>query len=122
MAVPYSADVLQRERLGDALKSPVRLVTAARGDIQEAIGRLAPEEREAVVRRQTPATYDVFVRLVSGVTVAVDQLASLADAQALAERVAAEARVGATINMREGTVDGSDVVSIEIFVAGETPS
>ena len=55
-------------------------------------------------------------------TVAVDQLASLADAQALAERVAAEARVGATINMREGTVDGSDVVSIEIFVAGETPS
>ena len=122
VAVPYSADVLQRERLGDALKSPVRLVTAARGDIQEAIARLAPEEREAVVRRQTPPTYDVFVRLVSGVIVAVDQLASLEDAQALAERVAAEARVGATINMREGTVDGSDVVSIEIFVAGETPS
>ena len=121
VAVPYSADVLQRERLGDALKSPVRLVTAARGDIQEAIARLAPEERGAVVR-QTPPTYDVFVRLVSGVIVAVDELASLEDAQALAERVAAEARVGATINMREGTVDGSDVVSIEIFVAGETPS
>jgi Type II secretion system (T2SS), protein E, N-terminal domain len=122
VAVPYSADALQRERLSDALKSSVRLVTAARCDIQAAIERLAPAEQEVVVRRQTPPTYDVFVRLVSGTVVAVDQLTSLEAAQALAERVAAEARVGATINMREGTVDGSDVVSIEIFTAGESPS
>jgi hypothetical protein len=122
VAVPYSADALQRERLREALKSQVRLVTAARGDIQEAIERLVPEEREAVVRRKTPPTYDVFVRLVSGAVVAVDQLESLEAAQALAERVASEARVGATINMREGTVDGSDVVSIEIFAAGEPPA
>ena len=121
VAVPYSADSKQRERLREALKSPVRLVTAARGDIQAAIDRVAPEEREAVVRRQVPATFEVFVRLVSGTVVAVDQLESLEAAQALAERVAAQARVGATIEMREGTVDGSDVVSIEIFEAGEKP-
>jgi len=121
VAVPYSADSKQRERLREALKSPVRLVTAARGDIQAAIDRVAPQEREAVVRRQVPATFEVFVRLVSGTVVAVDQLESLEAAQALAERVAAQARVGATIEMREGTVDGSDVVSIEIFEAGEKP-
>jgi hypothetical protein len=121
VAVPYSADSKQRERLREALKSPVRLVTAARRDIQAAIDRVAPEEREAVVRRQVPATFEVFVRLVSGTVVAVDQLESLEAAQALAERVAAQARVGATIEMREGTVDGSDVVSIEIFEAGEKP-
>jgi hypothetical protein len=122
VAVPYSADALQRERLREALKSPVRLVTAARGDIQAAIDRVVPAERETVVRRQAPQTYDVFVRLVSGTVVEVDQLSSLEAAQALAERIAAEAKVGARINMREGSVDGSDVVSIEIFVAGETPS
>ncbi len=122
VAVPYSADALQRERLSDALKSPVRLVTAARSDIQATIERLAPEASEVVVRRQVPPTYDVSVRLVNGTVVAVDELASLEAAQAVAERVAAEARVGATINMREGTVDGSDVVSIEIFEAGEKPS
>ncbi len=124
VAVPYSADSKQRERLRLALKSPVRLVTAARGDIQAAIDRVAAAEpeREPVVRRQVPQTYEVFVRLVNGTTVAVDRLASLADAQALAERVAGEARVGATIEMREGSVDGSDVVSIEIFEAGEKPS
>jgi hypothetical protein len=122
VAVPYSADALQRERLAIALKSPVRLVTAARGEIQAAISRLAPEASEVVVRRQVPPTYDVFVRLVNGTSVAVDQLASLEAAQSLAERVASQARVGATINMREGTVDGSDVVSIEIFETEEKPS
>jgi hypothetical protein len=120
VAVPYSADSKQRERLRIALKSPVRLVTAARGDIQAAIDRVAQTEAEPepVVRRQVPPTFEVFVRLANGTTVAVDRLASLRDAQALAERVAAEARIGATIELREGTVDGSDVVSIEIFEAG----
>jgi hypothetical protein len=74
------------------------------------------------VRRKSEPTYEVFVRLVNGSTVAVDRLTSMEDAQAVAERIAGEARVGATIEMREGTVDGSDVVSIEIFEAGDQPS
>ena len=122
VAVPYSADSKQRERLRIALKSPVRLVTAARGDIQAAIDRVSTPEPEPVVRRKVESTYEVFVRLVNGKTVAVDRLPSIEDAQAVAERIAAEARVGATIEMREGTVDGSDVVSIEIFEAGDQPS
>ena len=122
VAVPYSADALQRERLTAALSSPVRLVTAARRDIQAAIERVAPGEPEPVVRRQVAQMYDVYVRLVSGDVVAVDQLESIEAAQALAERVAGEARVGATINMREGTVDGADVVAIEIFSSGQQPS
>jgi hypothetical protein len=122
VAVPYSADSKQRERLRIALKSPVRLVTAARGDIQAAIDRVAPPAPEPVVRRKSEPTYEVFVRLVNGSTVAVDRLTSMEDAQAVAERIAGEARVGATIEMREGTVDGSDVVSIEIFEAGDQPS
>jgi hypothetical protein len=115
VAVPDAEDIRQKERLCEALKSSVRLVAAARTDIQDAIERSSPAEPASVVRRQVPETYDVFVRLVNSSVLAVDRLESLEAAQAVAERVAAEARVGAAINMREGTVDGSDVVSIEIF-------
>jgi hypothetical protein len=115
VAVPDADDIRQKERLCEALKSSVRLVAAARTDIQDAIERSSPAEPASVVRRQVPETYDVFVRLVNSSVLAVDRLESLEAAQAVAERVAAEARVGAAINMREGTVDGSDVVSIEIF-------
>src|SRR2546423_4510317 len=82
VAVPHSADVRQRERLCDALKSPVRLVTAARSDIKNAIDRLSTAEPVPVVRRQTAQTYDVFVRLVDATVVAVDHLTSLEAAQA----------------------------------------
>jgi len=115
VAVPDADDARQQERLCEALKSPVRLLTAARSDIKDAIERVSEAEPEPVVRRQVPETYNVSVRLVDGMVVAVDRLESLEAAQSLAERVAAEARVGATINMREGTIDGADVVAVEIF-------
>jgi hypothetical protein len=118
VAVPNADDARQRERLREALKYPVRLVTAARGDIKDAIERVSPADPPPVVA-PLPETYDVSVRLVNGAVVPVDSFSSLEAAQALAERVASEARVGAMIKMREGTIDGAEVVSVEIFEGGE---
>ena len=114
VAVPNADDERQGDRLRDALKSPVRLVTASRTDIKDAIERASPVDAPPVVP-PPPETHEVSVRLVNGAVVPVDSMPSLEAAQALAERVASEAQVGAMIKMREGTIDGSDVVSVEVF-------
>ena len=114
VAVPDADDARQSDRLRDALKYPVRLVTASRTDIKDAIERASPADPPPVVP-PPPETYDVSVRLVNGAVIPVDSVPSLEAAQALAERVASEARVGAIIKMREGTIDGAEVVSVEVF-------
>ncbi|MFY9578544.1 MAG: hypothetical protein WAQ33_04395 [Gaiellaceae bacterium] len=115
VAVPNAEDERQGDRLRDALKYPVRLVTASRTDIKDVIESVSPADPPPVAP-PPPETYDVSVRLVNGAIVPVDSMPSLEAAQALAERVASEARVGAMIKMREGTIDGSDVVSVEVFL------
>jgi hypothetical protein len=118
VAVPDAGDARQVDRLREALKCPVRLVTAARSDIKEAIERLSPTGLAPPAAPPRPETYDVALTLVSGATVVVDCVTSRPSADALAERLASEARVGATITMRDGTVDGADVVSVEIYPGG----
>src|SRR5207244_9508029 len=118
-AGPNADNERQGDRLRDALKSPVRLVTASRTDIKDAIELASPADARPVVP-PPPETHDVSVRLVNGAVVPVDSMPSLEAAQALAERVASEARVGAMIKMREGTIDGAEVVSVEVFHSAQS--
>src|SRR2546430_8726079 len=63
VAVPDADDARQSDRLRDALKYPVRLVTASRTDIKDAIERVSPVDPPPVVPPTPPETYDVSVRL-----------------------------------------------------------
>lgn len=111
VAVPDPEDGRQRERLRKALQRHIRLVAAARGDIKEAIEAVAPRPRPAAPRTR----YEVVVTLVDGRNVVVETPHSKQAAEAVAERVAALAQIGALIEADAASVDGDQVVAVEIF-------
>ena len=117
VAVPDPEDGRQHERLRKALQRHIRLVAAARGDIKEAIDTLAPRDRPAITA--TPARYEVVVTLVDGRSIAVDTPHTREAAHAVAERVAALAQLGAMIDADESSIDGAEVVAVEILVSGD---
>jgi hypothetical protein len=119
VAVPDPEDGRQHERLRKALQRHIRLVAAARGDIKEAIDTLAPRERPTVT--VTRARYEVVVTLVNGRSVVVETPHTRQSAQAAAERVAALAQVGALIEANDTSLDGAEVVAVEILASGEQP-
>lgn len=115
VAVPDPEDVRQRERLRKALQRHIRLVAAARGDIKEAIEAVAPRPRPAAPRTR----YEVIVTLLDGTNVVVETPHTKQAAEAVAERVAALAQIGALIEADRASVDGGEVVAVEIFESTE---
>lgn len=113
VAVPDPEDERQNERLRHALQRNVRLVAATRSDIKQAIGTLErPVERSPY---RSEMTFDVVVTLLNGDSARIAEECTREDADAIAERIAARAQIGAMIDTRSGTVDGADVVSVEIL-------
>lgn len=117
VAVPDPEDARQRERLRKALQRHIRLVAAARGDIKEAIEAVAPRPRPAAPRTR----YEVIVALLDGRSVVVETPPTRQAAEAVAERVAALAQTGALIEADQASVDGGEVVAVEIFESTEGP-
>ena len=115
VAVPDPEDTRQRERLRKALQRHIRLVAAARGDIKEAIEAVAPRPRPAAPRTR----YEVIVTLLDGRKVVVDTPHTKQAAEAVAERIAALAQIGAVIETDAASVDGGEVVAVEIFESVE---
>lgn len=111
VAVPDPEDARQRERLRKALQRHIRLVAAARGDIKEAIQAVAPRPRPAAPRTR----YEVSVTLLDGRIVVVETPHTKQAAEAVAERVAALAQIGALIESDAASIDGGEVVAVEIF-------
>jgi hypothetical protein len=111
VAVPDPEDDRQRERLRRALRRHIRLVAASRGDIKEAIDAFAPR-----AERLAPTCYDIVTMLVDGQSVTVGTVRTETAAKELAQRVVSLARISSTISLGETTVDGSEVVSVEIVV------
>jgi type IV pilus assembly protein PilB len=128
VAVPDADNASHLTRLQDALHGPIRQVTAARSDIKDAIARVhiepqgmitqmaLAEARAAVVAEPEPQTiYRVEVTLESGATLLVTEVTDFEYAKQVGMRVIDEAEAGGTVAIGDATIDGRQVVSVDVL-------
>ena len=129
VAVPDADNASHLTRLREALHGPIRLVTAARSDIKDAIARahephgmitqmaLAESRATAAVEPQPePKTiYRVEVTLASGATLLVAEATDFEYAKQMGMRVIDEAEAGGTVAIGDATIDGRQVVSVDVL-------
>jgi hypothetical protein len=133
VAVPDADNASHLTRLREALHGPIRLVTAARSDIKEAIQRvhepkgtitqmaLAEARGETLPAQAAPGpVYRVEVTLESGATLLVAEASDFEEAKAIGMRVIDEAEAGGTVAVGDATIDGRQVVSVDVL--GRTAS
>jgi len=128
VAVPDADNSSHLTRLREALQGPIRLVTAARSDIKDAIERvhqpkgtitqMALAEARAQTTAPAPAAgpvYRVEVTLENGATLLVAESSDFEQAKALGMRVIDEAEAGGTVAIGDATIDGRQVVSVDVL-------
>jgi Type II secretion system (T2SS), protein E, N-terminal domain len=128
VAVPDADNASHLTRLREALHGPIRLVTAARSDIKDAIQRvhepkgtitqmaLAEARGEPLPTQATPGpVYRVEVTLESGATLLVAEASDFEEAKAIGMRVIDEAEAGGTVAVGDATIDGRQVVSVDVL-------
>jgi hypothetical protein len=127
VAVPDADNASHLTRLREALHGPIRLVTGARSDIKAAIERVhepkgtitqmaLAEARAAVVVEPEPQTiYRVEVTLESGATLLVTEVTDFEYAKQVGMRVIDEAEAGGTVAIGDATIDGRQVVSVDVL-------
>jgi hypothetical protein len=132
VAVPDADNASHLTRLREALQGPIRLVTAARSDIKDAIERAhepqgpitqmalaqaratapAPEAEPEPIAR---TVYRVEVTLESGATLLVAEESDFERAKEIGMRVIDEAEAGGTVAIGDATIDGRQVVSVDVL-------
>jgi MshEN domain len=128
VAVPDADNSSHLTRLREALHGPIRLVTAARSDIKDAIRRvheprgtitqmaLAEARAQTAPARPAPSpVYRVEVTLESGATLLVAEESDFEQAKAIGMRVIDEADAGGTVAVGDATIDGRQVVSVDVL-------
>jgi hypothetical protein len=131
VAVPDADNASHLTRLREAMHGPIRLVTAARSDIKDAIRRIHDPQGPitqmalAEARGQTPApvvpepepktTYRVEVTLASGATLLVAEATDFEYAKSMGMRVIEEAEAGGTVAVGDATIDGRQIVSVDVL-------
>ena len=132
VAVPDADNASHLTRLREALHGPIRLVTAARSDIKDAIERVhAPkgtitqmalaEAREQAAPKPTAGpVYRIEVTLESGATLLVAEASDFEEAKAIGMRVIDEAEAGGTVAVGDAAIDGRQIVSVDVL--GRNPA
>src|SRR5256885_1103178 len=129
VAVPDADNSSHLTRLREALHGPIRLVTAARSDIKDAIERMhepkgtitqmalaeARAQTAPVPQPEAGPTYRVEVTLASGSTLLVAEASDFEQAKAIGMRVIDEAEAGGTVAVGDATIDGRQVVSVDVL-------
>ena len=129
VAVPDADNASHLTRLREALDAPIRLVTAARSDIKDAIVRVheprgpitqmalaeARGESLPAARPAAGPTYRVEVTLESGATLLVAEASDFEQAKAIGMRVIDEAEAGGMVAIGDATIDGRQVVSVDVL-------
>jgi hypothetical protein len=125
VAVPDADNAAHLTRLREALHGPIRLVTAARSDIKEAIERvheprgpimeLALAEAAQAAKPEPVPTYRVEVTLESGAILLVAEASDFEEAKSIGMRVIDEAEAGGTVAVGDATIDGRQVVSVDVL-------
>ena len=129
VAVPDADNASHLTRLREALHGPVRVVTAARSDIKDAIERVhepkglmtqmaLAEARGETLHTPPPVatpTYRVEVTLASGSTLLVAESSDFEYAKSIGMRVIGEAEAGGSVAIGDATIDGRQVVSVDVL-------
>ena len=129
VAVPDADNASHLTRLQEALHGPIRQVTAARSDIKDAIERMHIEPQGMITRmalaeaaravlepEPKPTTvYRVEVTLASGATLRVAEATDFEYAKQMGMRVIDEAEAGGTVAIGDATIDGRQVVSVDVL-------
>jgi hypothetical protein len=133
VAVPDADNASHLTRLREAMHGPIRLVTAARSDIKDAIQRLHEPtgmitqmalaearggevpEASASVEPEPKTIYRVEVTLASGATLLVAEASDFEYAKAMGMRVIDEAEAGGTVAIGDATIDGRQIVSVDVL-------
>jgi len=131
VAVPDADNAAHLTRLREALHGPIRLVTAARSDIKDAIHRLYEPQPGPIVQmamaevaatrapaepeRQPRPVYRIEVTLASGATLLVAETSDFEHAKEIGTRVIDEAEAGGTVAVGDATIDGRQVVSVDVL-------
>jgi hypothetical protein len=129
VAVPDADNASHLTRLREALHGPIRLVTAARSDIKDAIQRAHEPQgmitQLALAEARTPQVpqpeavpttiYRVEVTLASGATLLVAEATDFEYAKEVGMRVIDEAEAGGTVAIGDATIDGRQVVSVDVL-------
>lgn len=129
VAVPDADNASHLTRLRDALHGPIRVVTAARSDIKDAIERVheprgpimamamaeAAAATASVPAPEATPTYRVEVTLASGSTLLVAESSDFEYAKSIGMRVIDEAEAGGSVAIGDATIDGRQVVSVDVL-------
>jgi hypothetical protein len=125
VAVPDADNSSHLTRLREALNGPIRLVTAARSDIKDAIQRvheprgliteLALAEVTPPPKAEPVPVYRVEVTLESGSTLLVAEASDFEEAKSIGMRVIDEAEAGGSVAVGDATIDGRQVVSVDVL-------
>src|ERR687898_1414012 len=129
VAVPDADNASHLTRLREALHGPIRLVTAARADIKDAIERIheprgpimamaMAEARAATQPEPTPEPVNVYrveVTLANGATLLVAEASDFEYAKAIGMRVIDEAEAGGTVAVGDATIEGRQIVSVDVL-------
>jgi hypothetical protein len=130
VAVPDADNASHLTRLREALHGPIRLVTAARSDIKDAIGRVHDEPQGMITQMalaqaraqalpepppEPKTVYRVEVTLASGATLLVAEATDFEYAKQMGMRVIDEAEAGGTVAIGDATIDGRQVVSVDVL-------
>lgn len=123
VAVPDADNATHLTRLREALHGPIRLVSAARSDIKDAIERVHEPKgtitqmalAEARAQVAPGPVYRVEVTLESGATLLVAEASDFEQAKAIGMRVIDEAEAGGTVAVGDATIDGRQIVSVDVL-------
>lgn len=117
VAVPDADNSVHLTRLREALGRPVRLVSAARSDIKQAIDRVYSVTPQPVstAHAPEPAAFRIVITLQSGATFVVADAPDLESAKALGMKVFEEAQAGGTVAVGDAAIDGRQIASIDIL-------
>jgi hypothetical protein len=130
VAVPDADNASHLTRLREALHGPIRLVTAARSDIKDAIERVHDEPQGMITQMalaearasslpepepEPKTVYRVEVTLANGATLLVAEATDFEYAKQMGMRVIDEAEAGGTVAIGDATIDGRQVVSVDVL-------
>jgi MshEN domain len=117
VAVPDADHSVHFTRLREALNRPVRLVSAARSDIKDAIERAYTEPWPSTPPPPPaePAAFQIVVTLASGARFLVAEAPDAEAAKTIGMRVYEEAEAGGTVAVGDATIDGRQITSIDVL-------
>jgi hypothetical protein len=115
VAVPDADNAVHLTRLREALHRPVRLASAGRSDIQDAIERVYTAPVQAPAPSAAPSPFRIVITLESGATFVAADAPDVETAREIGMQIYEQAEAGGTVAVGDATIDGRHVVSVDVL-------